>query len=475
MKKFFEKHDLFKIVCLAIFVTVILTWIIAVPNLSGGTGSEPTLVRLGLVDLISSIVYGLSFFLQQILLIVFVGIFYGIISNVTGYKLLVKKIASIFKGKEKIFVILSSLIIALITSMITQVFVMIVFVPFIINIAKELKLDKITTMMCTFGSMLIGVLGATFGTEGMNYFISYLGSEDVTMKTLLNIRFGIFAIAILLYNFFMMLHMKKVSKNEEEVEDLFEVKDSEKGKVWPMAVLFGILFIFWFLAYINWSGIFPEIKVFDDFFKWLTGLKVGDYPIIAYIIGRETLDPVKYQNFVFGNWTLYLIILVMMVILLLVKIMYRVKINDLLDNASSGIKKMIKPCVIVLLIYTIFVYIYWSPFTYTVINWFIGSSFNPFLTALAGFISGLFHIDFGYTSYLLSDTLLNMGTSIDIGFIIFVTMNGFVNIIAPTSVVLFLGLSYLNISYKDWLKNIWKFALIMLVVLMVIYSLLTYL
>ena len=46
--------------------------------------------------------------------------------------------------------------------------------------------------------------------------------------------------------------------------------------------------------------------------------------------------------------------------------------------------------------------------------------------------------------------------------------------VAPTSILLFFGLSYLNIPYKKWIKYIWQFALIMLALLLVIFLLLAY-
>ena len=42
----------------------------------------------------------------------------------------------------------------------------------------------------------------------------------------------------------------------------------------------------------------------------------------------------------------------------------------------------------------------------------------------------------------------NFGNSLDIGFLIYVTMNGMVQVIAPTSALLFVGLSYLDSGRK---------------------------
>ena len=187
MKKFFEKYDLFKIVCLAILVTVVLTWIIPSPTVTNGMAGADSIKRVGLVDLFSSGVYGVNFFLQQILLVLFVGVFYGVLSKSSGYQVLVSRVASKLKGKESLFVIFSSAIIALLTSLLSQTFVVLIFIPLIISIASKMKLDKLTTMLCSFGAILVGIVGATFGTEGVSYFINYLSMYDTTIdiKTLL--------------------------------------------------------------------------------------------------------------------------------------------------------------------------------------------------------------------------------------------------------------------------------------------------
>ena len=41
---------------------------------------------------------------------------------------------------------------------------------------------------------------------------------------------------------------------------------------------------------------------------------------------------------------------------------------------------------------------------------------------------------------------------------------GIMGLITPASAMLLVGLSYLNISYRDWFKYIWKFLVLMIVV-----------
>lgn len=475
IKSMFEKHDLLKIVLLAILVTLVLSWIIPYGYFTGSEYSEYGLGRQGLADIMLSGVYSANFFLQQLLFVLFLGVFYGIITKTSGYQAMVSKIAKKFKGKEKVFVLVSSLLVALLTTFISQTFVVLLFVPLMIHIARKLNLDKITAMMMTFGSILVGVLGATYGTEGLTYFINYLNYyKEVDIALEIGVRFGIFALAFLVLNFFTIRHMNKNLKNkskEDKLEEVFEIEEParKKVKVWPMALFFFVILVFVVLGYINWNAAFG-ISIFDDFHSWLTGLKIGKYTVIKYILGNNAAA--------LGAWELYSITIVLAVVLFLSVLIYNVKFDDLVDYAFEGLKSVIKPVLLLVLVYIVFVLIYWSPFTIAISNWILKLSegFNPFLTSLSAFVSALFHVDFGYTGYVLGDFMNNyFGSSFNIGFVIYIAINGLVQIIAPTSAILMLGLSYLEIPYKKWVKNIWKFFLVMLAILLIVFALLTYL
>lgn len=474
IKSMFEKHDLLKIALLAVLITIVLTWIIPAGSLSGGTYIKSGLTRQGLSDILLSGVYSANFFIQQLMFILFVGIFYGVITHISGYKALVNKMATKLKGKEKAFVLVSSLLIALLTSFLTQTYAILIFIPFIINIASKMNMDRITVFLCTFGSMLIGILGATYGSEGFIYFINYLNYyQTVSITEELAIRFGILALAFILFNFFTIRHMNKAlsnKKNDEKVVDLFvtEEEKNKKVKVWPMVVFLSLIAVFAILGYVNWSENF-NITIFTKFHTWLTELAVGDYTILAYILGNNATA--------FGAWDLYTITIIMAIVLLLAIIVYGVKFDDVLDSAIEGIKKVIKPLLLLLLVYSVFVFVYWSPFTVTICNWItnFADGFNPFLATISAAISSFFHIDFGFAGYALGDILTTTyGTSFNIGMVIYVAINGLVQFVAPTSAIMLIGLSYLNIPYKKWIKHIWKFASLMLAFLLVIFALLTY-
>lgn len=483
MKKDVKKYNLFKIVLIAILVTFVLTWIIPYGYFSGSELTSYGLGRLGISDLLLSGVYGFNFFLQQILFLVVIGVFYGILSRTSGYKECVKSIAKGFKNVEIVFVVLSSILTTLLTAFCTQTFIVLIFVPFIISVLREMKLDKITAFMCTFGSMLIGILGAVYGTEGLAYFVNYLNYyKTVEITAGIWFRVAALGIAIILSTIFNVLHVMKVLKANkadeskyEKIENVFieevEKEDKKKNKktaFWPIILFFSILLIIIILGFVNWNTNFG-ITIFDKFHTWLTELSIGEYTIIKYILGNNAVA--------FGTWQIYSIFPILAIILVLSAIIYRVNLEDVIDGAIDGIKKMIKPILLLIGAYMIFVFIYWCPFTVTITNWLIklSDNFNPFLTTIAAAVTSVFHIDFGYTGYVIGDLMsTHFGENFNLGFVIYTTVHGLVQFVAPTSVFLLLGLSYLNIPYTKWLKHIWKFALIMLYVLLVIFVLFTY-
>ncbi len=482
IKKMFEKNDLIKITLIAVLITIALTWIIPATQVSSysSTGyTEAEMGRLGIVDIALSGYYELNFFVQQIFVILAIGAFYGIVSKTSSYQAFISKLAKKFRNKTKMFVIGASLFITLLTTFTTHTLVPIVFIPFIASIASKLKLDKLTTFLSTFGALLVGVLGATYGTDSLVYFIQYLSTYSSTFKIDLEvaIRFGVLAVSFLIYSLFTILHMKKVEKNSkagEEYEDLFEsdVTVSNKVKTWPIALCFYALLILLVLGYVNWSNF--GITTFSNFHNWLTNLSIStsekSYTIISYILGTYATA--------FGSWDPYVIVALFGILLLIIALGNRIKMDDFIDNAIEGMKKVIKPLIIYSFVNLVFIFVYYSPFTTTISRWLLGltsdGSFNPFIPALSAGITSIFNLDFGYTAYSLGKVLTSFTGHLNIIYVIYVTITGLMAFIAPTSATLMLGLSYTDLPYKKWIKHIWKFFFIMLVLLLILFSVMTY-
>lgn len=492
MKKMFKEHDLVKIIGIMLLLVVVLSWIIPTGTFSSGaTFTEGEMGRIGLGHLFYGFSYAIQNYAIQIGFLLMVGVFYGVVSKTEGYKEFVNRLAKVFKGKEILVSLIISFIIVLLTSVLNNTFVLIVFMPVLITILRKMGLDKISSFAITFGSMLVGVLGATIGTEGLDAFINYIGygGSEVTLTTELGTRIGIAFLAYALYSFFNYLYIKKLEftkkSNEEEKDDAFYVEDSKKKgktKVWPVALMFGILFVLAVLGFVYWNkstGSSTKIfglEIFEDFFEWMKDIKIGDVAIISSLFGGEALPNMSAKLFPeFGSWYLFTYSIFLAITVLVVKFVSKMKFNDMLTNAYEGIKVMIKPTLFLILAYMMFVLLYWSPILTTILNEIgkLSGSFNPFVVSLQAFIASIFNTDFAYIGYSFSYAIGSFkGTEGNIAFLIYTTIYGLVQFITPISVFLLFGLSYMDIPYKKWLKYIWKFFVGMLVCLLIIFTIL---
>lgn len=233
MKKFFEKHSLGKSLGILFLGSLILTWIIPAGSFNGGEYVETGLVRLGLSDAGNIIYYMLAMSIDKILFLLTLGVFYGILNKIPAYDNLIGKIAKGLKGKEVISAVLTSMFITILSSMTTSTFAVLVFVPFIIDVILEMKLDNITALVVTFGSMLVGSLGATLGSDGLiwfNYYISNQSAFNIAeIDTLYRVL--VLVVAILLFNFFTIVHVKNIiSKNLSLETKESKVKNEKLNK-----------------------------------------------------------------------------------------------------------------------------------------------------------------------------------------------------------------------------------------------------
>lgn len=452
-------HGIFIALLVSLAVAIVLTWIIPTGYFSGAELVTNSVSRVGINEAFLALFYGANYYLVQIFFILVLGLFYGIISKTAGYKKMVQKIAKLFKGREKLFVLINTLILALMSSMFTQVLPILIFVPLIISVAKELKISKLNAIALTFGAIMVGMMGTTFGTYGVDYIHSYMAT---TAKSGLVMRFGILAIGYILLNILIILSMNKKKANEEELEEVFELKeDSKDGKSWAYFLLFGIILVIVILGFTPWLDSFG-IKAFDNFNTWLTTkVKIGDHAIFGYILGSVPA---------FGKWDVFTFTYVLMILALIVKLAAKIKFSDAVNYAVDGIKKMIKPAILIVFAYAMFVISYNSGITAWIIDKLNGTNFNVFTNALGNAITSFMHVDFGYSGFSLGAFYAaKYADNVSTILAIMTSMNGLVSFFVPTSVLLLVGTSMYDVSYKSWIKYIWKFLVAMLVILLLVF------
>lgn len=495
MKKFFEEHDLAKFVLGILLVIVIASWIIPTGSFGyGGAFTEGEMGRIGLVHMVYAFTFAIQNYSIQIGYLLVIGIFYGVMTHTEGYKALVEKLAKFGKKKEVLFSLVVSFIIAFLASFLNNSFILLAFIPLVITVLRKMGFDKISAFATTFGSILVGVLGATYGTEGLGAILTYLtyGGIQAKVSSLILVRFGILALAFIIYSFFLVRYNKKQfakKKNNEVIEeDLFYVDEpkKKKTKVWPTVTIFAILFVLAILGFITWN-VNPNgetifgITIFDDFHKWLMGIKIGSddgFAIFKTIVGN-VLPGYSYDiSPALGSWYLFNYSTLLLVVTIITAFISRMKVDEFFTNAYEGLKKVVKPTLFLVLAYVSFVLLYFSPIMPTIVNE-IGKlsngAFNPFVMTLQAFVGSIFNTDIGFLSYTVMYSFSNFADKGEIVFLIYLTIFGLVSFVTPIATFLLYGLSFMDIKYTKWFKYIWKFFVAMLVCLVVIFALLTYL
>ena len=152
--------------------------------------------------------------------------------------------------------------------------------------------------------------------------------------------------------------------------------------------------------------------------------------------------------------------------------------NEYIESFYEGTKKMFKPLLCLLGVNLVFTtsYIAGQPIA-SIYNWILNlvEGFNPFITSIVAFISSLFQVDFGYVAYTVGSFATTVfADNFAIAHTIFTSMYGIVQIFMPTSMILVTGLALTKVSYKEWFKYIWLFVVGMIIILLVLFTVVTY-
>lgn len=478
MKKFFEKHDLIKLSGLFVLIAVLLTWLVSANSYDGGVLYTDEMIRVGLFDISTYSLLGFYYFTVVFMFIFIVGGFYKFLGSTEAYNRLTDKVAGWFARKEKVFVAISILVYACLAGISTEYFILFAFIPFTISILAKLDVDKITGLLSTFGGVLIGILGSTYSLKVVGQM------TDAT--TALGISYNyekmgiavIFIIAYLLLCYFAFGRLNKAIKEEEALVDPFitvipEAKPKKKGKkvvparkvkILPMAITLLVGFIILALAFTNWEKGFG-VTVFTDAYEWLKTATLFDQPIYSYILGNMFLS--------FGNWDLFGACAILFVVTFIIKVLYRIPFDNILTSYGEGLKTISKSIIVLMVVYTVIVISYVFPTIPYFVDSIVKLGENVFTLFAGGALTSLFLVDFQFVFGTVG-SLFGTFENINIAALILQTAYGFIGFIAPTSAVLMLGLSVLDIKFKDYFKAIWKFLLALLIVILIVLAILMY-
>jgi len=470
-----KKNGLFKLIMATLLLVVILTF--AIPT------SDGTRVYLGLGTAMLNIIQTLSYFTDTIILILVIGGFYGVLNKTGAYKKLLDSIVTKYK-ENKNFLVFVIIAFALVASLTGISLPLVIFVPFVISILLLMGYDKLVAITSTIGAILVGLLGGIFGTfvDFNAYTFSLITLEELLeLEKYSNIfpKIFLFAITVGLLILYVFKHIKKVEtkKVKYDIKDdtdllITEVKGSYKNiKTWPLITVFALVIILLVLGLTPWSSLF-EITIFDQFHEWLLGLEINGFSVYGNIISNV------YPSF--GNWASIgnvgnqlMVINLLLIATIAVALIYKVKLEETLNGFVDGMKKMLPTAAMVILANAVLVFTFNNGFATTVVKWAtdLTGSFNILISSLLTILGSLFHSDYFYTIIgVLSPMIEAVGeASINpVIAIMFQSLYYLTMLIAPTSIILIIGLTYLNIPYKEWFKFIWRLLLQILIVIFVI-------
>ena len=446
-----KKYNLYKILGIVILFTVIISYFVPGTIISYGQVSRDTIIPVTLADTFFNGLTSLSVFMSTIVYLLSIGLFYAILGKTDKYDNYITCVARKFARRKSLYIVLSVFVLGLMSAVTGNMYAALFALPFFISVIRKLGYGKGATIAATFGATIIGSAASLY-TYYSNQMLSLTVTDNLLYKIVLLLVLLLALVAfILVFN-----------KRPEKV-DLGKEKYS---KVLPLKIIMAVLLVLVVLGFVPWAQYFG----FDGFTKFLETMqsaKVANVSIFNSIVGNEIAA--------FGTFELYHFALVLVVASIIIAIIYKVKVDSFIAAVGSGIRKSMPYIVILLVANIVFINLYTSGVYYTFLTAF-SEKINLFTGSVISFVTGIFYPDYTYASQFalsgISYTTKSTGIEASIA-LIFQAIYSLVLLVSPTSVLVFFGLRYTDVSYKEWIKYIWKFFVIVFLVSLVILSIAT--
>ena len=471
-----KKYSILITLAITYLFVVLLSWFIPNGTFYYGSYSKGEIDPIGIFEFIKIPFWSLSYVLQFGLVFLLIGGFYGVLNKTGVYTNLLNAITKKFKKKPQTFAIITIILFTLLSSFLGSSTYLFLFVPLFVSALLMLGYSKVGALLATVGSLLIGTIGSTYGFDISGY-INYYLSLDVHTNIFVKLALLV-AVTSLLIVFVLKTHTSKLNKKEEKKEKeeleipLYE-ENSVKGKSFiPMIVILIMGAIIILVGTFSWDEVFG-ITIFKNSYNALMQSEVLGYPIFANILGGLTA---------IGSWTSQDVSVVIILMTFVIGWLYSVSFKDIFESFIDGAKEMVPTFIYVTLSTTLLMLLINSStgqfINYTIMNFFLTltDGFNVLTYGLAAFVNSFFVNYFPYFSgdvLQIGQIFYNDATVYPVMGLITQTIYGVAMFFLPTSILLIAGLSYLKISFKDWMKSIWRFLLCLLGVVVIMIGLAT--
>ena len=470
-----KKTGLFKIITFILLGIVLITWLFSASYFQNGELVELGMYQLGFFDFFQLLTSSFEFqyFLQILILLVSIGALYGVLNKTGKFRAWIERIVNNFRGAELIFLLMASFTIAGLNATLDLGLNLVIFFPLIISIILAMGYDKITAALATFGALLVGTIGNVSGYSTA-FAIAEIVGNKVTDGIIFRIVLFVLSISVL---FIFLARAKRTKIVNNEKEDMFlGEKESNKYSIAPIIVIFGLIFVIMIIGCTNWVDTF-KVTAFEDLHKTITEfqVKLPKFTItsegVKYGMEKIAIFGKLIGNInALGNWYYGEMSVIVFLAAMVIGLFYRIKLSNRFEYMADGAKKMFKPALMVVFAYAVIYYAGMTMFYPTIAKYILGitKNFNLVFSTITSMIGSFFHID---VLYLINYVIPQIAAQDVNGTIVALLTQGVFGttmLIAPTSAVLVLGLTYLGIPYKEWIKRTWIFTLIQLAAVLVV-------
>lgn len=520
------KRNLLKAIGISFLIFVVLSWIIPVGTYSDGELTTNGIDAVGLFDLVGVPVSTILTFALYIVVFAVIGGLYGVMEKTGALTAWTDKITKKFEGKEKRFVIFTIIFFVILSSVTGLVLPLFVLVPLFGAVILALNYDKITALASTVGALLVGSIASTYGFNVTGYTKNIL-SLDMSNEIWAKVILLVLLTAILI--FFVLKfskrstavkavakaetkkevkEAKKETKTEAKKEVKAETKKAAKGttkkaatkktttktkkasskkntaslavakdvkkvtakktvSTIPLIVIFVLMLIVSLVGMYNWYYSF-DIEFFNDIHTAIMEVKIGDFAIFEHLLsGSNAL----------GYWGNAEFVFMMIVAAAIIAWIYKLKLGEFVESFIAGVKKMLPTAIYAALASVILTILYQASYsgTGTLVDTIyaqtfgLSDDFNVIITGVASLIGSFFYNDLYYLLAGLTPYVMNFDAdALSIVGLLIQSVAGVGMIIFPTSVILIAGLSYFDVKWTHWFKYIWKFALAVFLIILLI-------
>ena len=365
---------------------------------------------------------GLTLIVLSIFLTIVTGVF-QVLTDTNGIKVIVNKLITKFENKKKLLIAIITLIFILFGSFFGLYEETLALLPLIISITVSLGYDKYTAfLICTIAT------GFGFSVAMTNPFTIIIACELIGADVLRGIlfRFGTLIVIYFVLLGFVLLHIRKLEKNNQ-TENVKKIEiNNEKEEVISSnkVFMYNTIFLLSVLVTIVVFTLVPALSGYT-----VVGLIVV-FLVGGMIVGNINTNgdfKVVLSSFKKGILSVLPAILLVLMASSIKYILVEGKIIDTITNymieASSNKPALLSIFIILLIV--------------LVLEFFISSS-----TAKAIIVMGV-----------LGGLIGNINVSKELLVLIYTYGDGFTNTLFPTSPVLLIALSITGMSYFKWLKK----------------------